>query len=275
MKKETVNLLKKYKILPRKSLGQNFLVEKKALEKIVEALELKKEDRIVEIGAGTGNLTRLILPRVKKLVALELDPGLFKLLEEELGKYPNLILLKENVLKISFGDFFLSLPFKVVGNLPYYLASSLLIKLLEEGAFFMVLTVQKEVAERILSSPGERKRSTLTLLIQAFGEVEKIMDVSPEAFYPSPRVWSTVLRIKRKKEKLPSNYEWFKKVIKASFLSRRKKLGNSLSRGLGIEKEVVEGILKNLGINPELRAEDLTLEEFIRVSKVLYGKNNP
>jgi len=275
VKKETVNLLRKYKILPRKSLGQNFLVEKKVLEKIVEALELKKEDRVVEIGAGTGNLTRLILPRVKKLVALELDPRLFKLLEEELGKYPNLVLLKENVLKISFRDFFLSLPFKVVGNLPYYLASSLLIKLLEEGAFFMVLMVQKEVAERILSSPGERKRGTLTLLIQAFGEVEKIMEISPESFYPSPRVWSTVLRIKRKKGKLPPNYEWFKKVVNASFLSRRKKLRNSLSRGLGIEKEVVEGTLKSLGINPELRAEDLTLEEFIRVSEVLYEKNNP
>ena len=202
-----------------------------------------------------------------------IDEKLCQILEKEVGEYPNLKIICEDITKASFVDRLNNQPekVKIVGNLPYYLASPLLLELVNsEWLEFMVVMIQREVAERIASQPGSKKRGALTVLINYYAEITKIIDVPPQVFIPRPRVGSTVVKIEKKKEHQATNEERFFRLVKTAFSTRRKMLGNTLSRGLGMEKEIVKETLARAGVEWQKRAEELKVEEFVKISNELY-----
>jgi len=261
-------------IRDRKKLGQNFLIDPHIVSRIIKALKLNKEDTVLEIGAGTGVLTEKLIPLVKKVIAVEIDEKLYQILKKEVGEYPNLKIICEDITRASFMDRLNNQreKVKIVGNLPYYLASPLLLELVKsEWPEFMVVMIQREVAERIASQPGSKKRGALTVLINYYAEITKIIDVPPQVFIPRPRVGSTVVKIEKKKEHQARKEERFFRLVKTAFSTRRKMLGNTLSRGLGMEKEIVKETLARAGVEWQKRAEELKVEEFVKISNELYN----
>jgi 16S rRNA (adenine1518-N6/adenine1519-N6)-dimethyltransferase len=274
LRERTEYLWDKYGFIPQKKLGQNFLIDPGIVNRIIKALKLNKKDTVLEIGAGTGVLTERLIPLVKKVIAIEIDEKLCQILKKEVGEYPNLKIICEDITKASFVDRLNNQreKVKIVGNLPYYLASPLLLELVKsEWLEFMVVMIQREVAERIASQPGSKKRGALTVLINYYAEITKIIDVPPQVFIPRPRVGSTVVKIEKKKEHQARKEERFFRLVKTAFSTRRKMLGNTLSRGLGIEKEIVKETLARAGVEWQKRAEELKVEEFVKISNELYN----
>lgn len=272
LREKTEYLWDKYGFTPQKKLGQNFLVDPRIVDRIIEALKLNKEDAVLEIGAGTGVLTERLAPLARKVIAIEIDERLCQILKEEVGEYTNLEVICADVTKISLLDrFHQREKVKVVGNLPYQIASSLILELVKsEWLKFMVVMIQREVAERITSQPGSKKRGALTVLINYYAEITKIIDVPPQVFIPRPGVGSTIIKIEKKKEHQARNEERFFRLVKIAFSTRRKMLGNTLSRGLQIDKEIVKKILARAGVEWQKRAEELKVEEFVKISNELY-----
>ncbi len=270
LKEKTKYLWYKYNFTPRRELGQNFLIDPHIVNKIVETLELTKTDVVLEIGAGTGVLTEKLAQKSEKVVAVEIDEKLCKLLREELRDYKNLEIVCQNITKIPLSERFNSNRLiKVAGNLPYGIASSLLLDLAkQEWIEFMVVMVQREVSERLLAKPGCKKRGALTVLLNYYAIPSKIIDVPPQAFIPFPKVGSTVLKIKKRKEYKAKDESNFSSVVKRAFSLRRKMLVNSLSTG-GLDKDFLREKLAKIRIDGERRAEDLTVEEFILISNSL------
>jgi len=274
LRERTEYLWDKYGFTPQKKLGQNFLIDPHIVSRIIKALKLNKEDTVLEIGAGTGVLTEKLIPLVKKVIAVEIDEKLYQILKKEVGEYPNLKIICEDITRASFMDRLNNQreKVKIVGNLPYYLASPLLLELVKsEWPEFMVVMIQREVAERIASQPGSKKRGALTVLINYYAEITKIIDVPPQVFIPRPRVGSTVVKIEKKKEHQARKEERFFRLVKTAFSTRRKMLGNTLSRGLGMEKEIVKETLARAGVEWQKRAEELKVEEFVKISNELYN----
>ena len=274
LRERTEYLWDKYGFIPQKKLGQNFLIDPGIVNRIIKALKLNKKDTVLEIGAGTGVLTVKLIPLVKKVMAIEIDEKLCRILDKEVGDYPNLKIICEDITKASFVDRLNNQreKVKIVGNLPYYLASPLLLELVKsEWLEFMVVMIQREVAERIASQPGSKKRGALTVLINYYAEITKIIDVPPQVFIPRPRVGSTVVKIEKKKEHQARKEERFFTLVKTAFSTRRKMLGNTLSRGLGMEKEIVKETLARAGVEWQKRAEELKVEEFVKISNELYN----
>lgn len=272
LREKTEYLWDKYGFTPQKKLGQNFLIDPRIVDRIIEALELNKEDAVLEIGAGTGVLTERLAPLARKVIAIEIDERLCQILKEEVGEYTNLEVICADVTKISLLDrFHQREKVKVVGNLPYQIASSLILELVKsEWLKFMVVMIQREVAERITSQPGSKKRGALTVLINYYVKITKIIDVPPQVFIPRPGVGSTIIKIEKKKEYQARNEERFFRLVKTAFSTRRKMLGNTLSRGLQIDKEIVKKILARAGVEWQKRAEVLKVEEFVKISNELY-----
>lgn len=273
LKEKTEYLWDKYGFTPQKKLGQNFLVDPRIVDRIIEALKLNKEDAVLEIGAGTGVLTEKLAPLARKVIAIEIDERLCQILKEEVGEYANLEVICADATKISLFDrFHQQEKVKVVGNLPYQIASSLILELAKsEWLKFMVVMTQREVAERITSPPGSKKRGALTVLINYYVKITKIIDVPPQVFIPRPRVGSTIIKIEKKKEHQARNEERFFSLVKTAFSTRRKMLGNTLSRGLQVDKEIVKKILARAGVEWQKRAEELKVEEFVKISNELYN----
>lgn len=272
LREKTEYLWDKYGFTPQKKLGQNFLVDPRIVDRIIEALKLNKEDVVLEIGAGTGVLTEKLAPLARKVIAIEIDERLCQILKEEVGEYTNLEVICADVTKISLLDrFHQQEKVKVVGNLPYQIASSLILELVKsEWLKFMVVMIQREVAERITSQPGSKKRGALTVLINYYAEITKIIDVPSQVFIPRPGVGSTIIKIEKKKEYQARNEERFFSLVKIAFSTRRKMLGNTLSRGLQVDKEIVKKILARAGVEWQKRAEELKIEEFVKISNELY-----
>lgn len=278
LKEKTEWLWQKYHFTPRKQLGQHFLIDPRVLDRIVESLHLKMHDEVLEIGAGTGTLTERLVQEGIRVLAVEVDEGLCQILEEELKDYPNVKIICEDISQFSLEEQFKG-PFKVVGNLPYQIASSLLLDLVKrENISFLVVMVQREVAERLLSPPGCKKRGILTVLMQHYALIEKIIDAPSHAFIPPPRVASSLLRIERRKMHPPEEAQVIFRVVKAAFSSRRRMLINALSGALRRDKNLIREKLREAGINDKLRAEDLAEEDFLKLSRVLreevYEKKN-
>lgn len=273
LREKTEYLWDKYGFTPQKKLGQNFLVDPRIVDRIIEALKLNKEDVVLEIGAGTGVLTEKLAPLARKVIAIEIDERLCQILKEEVGEYANLEVICADATKISLFDrFHQQEKVKVVGNLPYQIASSLILELAKsEWLKFMVVMTQREVAERITSQPGSKKRGALTVLINYYVKITKIIDVPPQVFIPRPRVGSTIIKIEKKKEHQARNEERFFSLVKTAFSTRRKMLGNTLSRGLQVDKEIVKKILARAGVEWQKRAEELKVEEFVKISNELYN----
>lgn len=278
LKEKTEWLWLKYHFTPKKQLGQHFLIDPRALDKIVESLHLRMHDEVLEIGAGTGTLTERLVQQGIRVLAVEVDEGLCQILKEELKDYPNVKIICEDISQFSLEEQFKG-PFKVVGNLPYQIASSLLLDLIKrENISLLVVMVQREVAERLLSPPGCKKRGALTVLMQHYALIEKIIDVPSHAFIPPPRVASSLLRIERRKIHCPEEAQVIFRVVRAAFSSRRRTLINALSGALRRDKNFLREKLRQAGIDEKLRAEDLAGEDFLKLSRVLreeiYEKKN-
>lgn len=272
LKEKTEFLWYKYNFTPQKKLGQNFLIDPQIVDRIIESLNLSLQDTVLEIGAGTGILTEKLAQKAGKVTGIEIDRKLCDILEGELKNYTNLTILCEDITQISSQEKFDQLQFdKIVGNLPYQIASCLLLDLVKKKWIkFMVVMVQREVAERLLSKPGHKKRGVLTVLMNYYAKVNKIIDVPPQAFIPIPGVASSLLKIERREKKYPAKNESnFSSIVKAAFSSRRKMVGNALSKKLGIDKESLREKLARAGIEWEKRAEDLEVKDFIHISNEL------
>jgi len=268
--KEVKNLLKKYNIYPSRRLGQNFLVNEGVLKKIIKAANLSKEDVVLEVGPGIGNLTLELAKRVKKVIAVEKDRRMCQILKELLEGWNigNVEIVNKDILKLEPKTYNLKpKTYKVVANIPYYLTSPLIRKFLEAKypPKEMILMVQKEVAQRICAKPPDM--SILAVSVQFYAEPKIISFVSKKSFWPSPKVDSATLRITQIHTDRKTDTHRFFKVVRAGFSQPRKQLANNLSNGLKMDKEKVKNwILKN-NIQPSQRAETLNTEDWIKLIK--------
>ncbi len=262
-------ILKKYSIKPSKRLGQNFLIDKNVLKKIIEAAELKPDDIVLEIGPGLGILTLELAKRVKKVIAVEKDRRMCDILFEMLDvrNVRNVEIVNQDILK--FDPYTLNpIPYTLIANLPYYITSPVIRKFLECNITrprYMILMVQKEVAQRICAKPP--RMNILAVAVQFYARPEIINYVSRNSFWPQPKVDSAIIKIIPKP--IPKiNTEKFFQLVKSGFSSKRKMLKNNLSStSLGARK--IEKILKKIGLNPKIRAENLTINDWLR----LYNEN--
>lgn len=269
-------ILKRYDIKPRKSLGQNFLVDHNALEKIVWDAEVGPEDDVLEIGAGLGNLTRLLAVRAKQVTAIEIDDALFPALEAVVRPFSNVLLVKGDFLKIPPKTLFVEDGYIVVANIPYYITSAVIRHLLEADVkpTRIVLTIQREVAERILSQ--DEKMSLLSLSVQIYGEARIASHIPASCFYPEPKVDSSVLIIDiYDAPKLSSEgVGCLFRLAHAAFNQKRKMLRNSLKPAIKGESESVVDVLEAAGIDPRRRPESLSLNEWISLTKTFMQENS-
>ena len=267
----TAALLKRYNLRAHKGLGQNFLQDPLALEKIISAAEIQPSDTVLEIGPGLGSLTRYLAVSAKEVVAVELDENLLPPLKAVLSPHKNIRLIQGDILKLSLKDLNLENDYIVVANIPYYITSAVIRHLLESESKprRMVLTVQKEVAQRICAEPGHM--SLLALSVQVYGKPRIAGHIPANAFFPAPKVDSAVLIVDiytspRIKEELLNA---FFKLIKAGFGQKRKTLRNSLSSGLYISPTETANLLTQVNIDPQRRAETLSIEEWEKLSEIL------
>ena len=261
-------ILKKYRIFPSKRLGQSFLIDKKVLKKIVEVADLSKNDSVLEVGPGIGNLTIELAKKVKKVIAVEKDERMVEILKERLEeeRIKNVEIVNEDILKF-LPSFKLRRSYKVVANIPYYLTSRLIRNLLEakRRPRLIVLMIQKEVAQRICAKPP--KMNLLAVSVQFYSKPEIISFVSKNCFWPRPKVDSAIIKISNiKKQKATKDEKLFFKIVKAGFSHPRKQLINNPSKGLKKNKKIVEEWLLNCGISPDKRAENLSIEEWKRLT---------
>lgn len=264
------HLLRKYGLRPHKGLGQNFLQDPAALEKIASAAEIQPGDTVLEIGPGLGSLTRYLAASAREVVAVELDRHLLPPLKAVLSPYPNVRIIHGDILELSLGDLSLEQNYVVAANIPYYITSAVIRHLLESQPRprRVVLTIQKEVARRICEHPGDM--SLMALSVQVYGQPKIAAQIPAGAFYPAPSVDSAVLVIEIYPAPLiPAELlETFFKLIKAGFSQKRKILRNSLSSGLSISPASAASLLEQAGIDPQRRAETLSIEEWQRLAEI-------
>jgi 16S rRNA (adenine1518-N6/adenine1519-N6)-dimethyltransferase len=268
-------LLQRYDLHPSKGLGQNFLQDQRALQKIIRAANLKPAEAVLEIGAGLGSLTRYLALSVQYVTALELDRKLFPVLESVLAPYKNVRLVQGDILQLNPVDLMEKRDYVVVANIPYYITSPLLRHLLEAGKppQRAVLTVQKEVAERICAGVG--RMSLLALSVQVYGNPSIVSTIPAESFYPPPKVDSAILSIEiHSQPVIPvARLETFFTLIKAGFSQKRKTLRNALSGGLRVTQAESGELLAAAGVDPGRRAETLSLEEWGNLITVFENRN--
>lgn len=278
---ETKFIMKKYNIKANKNLGQNFLVSNDAINQIVNSGEIEKDDLIIEIGPGLGTLTKELLEKAKKVICVELDNKMVEILNERFSLYGNLEILNQDILKTDLKEIIKKeknqnniKDVKIIANLPYYITTPIIMKLLEEKLDLKSITVmiQKEVAERLIATPGEKNTGAITYTVYYYAEAKKITEVPNTSFIPEPEVTSEVIRldIRKKPPVETKNTEMMFKIIKNAFMQRRKTLLNSLTN-TKIFKNKEEGtkILKTLNLNENIRAEELTLKNFAEITDLL------
>ncbi|MCH8741359.1 ribosomal RNA small subunit methyltransferase A [Patescibacteria group bacterium] len=266
-KKDIKIFLKKYKAFPKKRFGQNFLIDKKILRKIMEAAGIGQKDVILEIGSGIGNLTHELARNAKKVIAIEKDMKMVEILKENTKNLKNVKIINSDVLKIPNYQ----LPttsYKIVANLPYYIVSPVIRKFLESGypPKLMVLMVQKEVAQRIIARPPNM--SLLAVSVQFYAKTEIVSYVSKKSFWPQPKVDSAILRItpRTTSGKKSIKTDLFFKIVRAGFSQPRKQIINNLSKCLKINREKTRILLLRNKIQPNQRAETLTLKDWSRLA---------
>lgn len=279
---ETKFIMKKYNITANKNYGQNFLIDENIVNDIITGAQVNKDDLIIEIGPGLGTLTSLLLEKAGKVICVELDKKMINVLKERFILYNNFELLNNDILKVDLNRLISESKtnlknVKVVANLPYYITTPIIMKLLEDKLDLTSITVmvQKEVAERLAGINGGKEIGSITYSINYYTNPEIIINVPRNSFIPAPNVDSAVIKLdilKEPKIKV-SNEELFFKVIKFSFLQKRKTLINSLSNSGLVSKESLEKILNDLNIDLKIRAEQLTLEQFGKISDYIYSNN--
>ncbi len=267
-------------IPPKKRFGQNFLADERVVERIVREVGPRGDETIVEIGPGHGALTARLLESAGRLVAVEFDRDLVPLLDEKFGPRGNFELVNADALAVDFcASIKPAASARVVANLPYYISTAILQKLIEQRACLteMVLMLQREVVERITAPPGSGERGYLSVLVEAYCEAEALFDVPPSAFRPVPKVWSTVVRLRtRERDAVGLADEQFMwRVVSAGFAQRRKTIFNNLRHAPDYLRSQIEtaggagGVLESAGVDPARRAETLTLEEWGKLAYTL------
>ena len=275
----TIEVLHKYNFNFQKKFGQNFLIEPKVLETIVEAAEIGEEDCVLEIGPGIGTMTQYLAEQAGEVVAVEIDKALIPILKDTLSAYSNVTIINADILKLDMEELVREKnggkPVKVVANLPYYITTPIIMQLFESHVPLESITimVQTEVAERMQVGPGTTDYGALSLAVQYYSRPEIVTHVPPSCFMPRPNVGSTVIRLNRY-EKPPvetADEEFMFKLIRASFNQRRKTLVNGLSNasGLNLTKEEVTDALEKMGLPATIRGETFTLEQFARLGSLL------
>lgn len=275
---ETRFIMKKYNIKANKNLGQNFLINEKVVTNIVDCSNIDKQDLVIEIGPGLGTLTKYLLEKAGKVICIELDTKMLQILEDRFSLYNNFELINNDVLKVDLKNIIEKEKaegkiknVKIVANLPYYITTPIIMKLLEEELELESITVmiQKEVADRLIAIPGEKNTGAITYAVYYYATSEAIMEVPNSSFIPEPAVTSKVIKLNIRKEPIvtPKNKEKMFKVIKCAFMQKRKTLLNSLTNNKIFENKN-QGIelLKSLQINENIRPEELTLEQFEKIS---------
>jgi 16S rRNA (adenine1518-N6/adenine1519-N6)-dimethyltransferase len=270
---KTLDVVKKYNFKFTKSLGQNFLKDDTVLDAIIEGAQICSEDNVLEIGPGVGTLTKELLKHSKKVTAIELDSKLIPILEDELKEFSNFHLLNQDILKCDLNSILGEEKVKVVANLPYYITTPVLKRLLygNYNIISIIVMVQKEVGERINAKVGTKNYGGLTLMVQYYSTSSIIKQVPPSSFVPSPKVDSIVLKLELLKEPKVkvNNEEEFFHLIKESFNMRRKTLWNALKSLKFNEEHMKESFIK-ANIDPSRRGETLTIEEFAALSNAIF-----
>ena len=281
---ETKFILNKYNIKANKALGQNFLINEEVVEKIVSCSEITSDDLIIEIGPGLGTLTKYLLEKAGKVICIELDKKMLRILDERFSLYDNFSILNEDVLKVDLKKIIEQEKVnsiknvKVVANLPYYITTPIIMKLLEEKLDLESITVmiQKEVANRLIAIPGNKETGAITYSVYYYAQAKGIMEVPKESFIPEPEVTSKVIKLNIRKD-MPvkvKNEEVMFRIIKSAFMQRRKTLLNALTNTkVFLDKEEGSKILEKLGLDINVRAEKLTLEDYASITnEILEGK---
>lgn len=272
-------ILDEYGFRFTKSLGQNFLIDGNIVRKICDEGHVNKEDDILEIGPGIGTLTEELSIRANKVVAVEIDESLLPILHSTVGRYENIEIVHGDILKVDlkelFNERFEKDSIKVVANLPYYITTPIITRLLEEQLPIdcIIVMVQKEVAERIAASPGSKDYGSLSVFVQYYTEPEIIINVPKNVFMPRPNVDSRVLLLKKRENLYElKDVDMFFKVVRAAFSKRRKTILNSISSGLNVDKDEMKEILARANVSPTERAENLNIEDFSKISSLFPPK---
>jgi len=273
-----------FRAMTRAKLGQHWLVDKRATGRIADAIELREEEACIEIGGGRGALTRVIASRCKRLIVFEIDSGWAEHLRKFAPSWGGNVEVREaDALKIEWDRTALGLepvePLVITGNLPYYITSPLLLRLAYSGLDFRraILLIQKEVAERIASRPSDHSYGRLSVSLGAFLETEILFNIPPAAFKPPPKVTSTLIRMTPRKTPLvePDLVDTFERTVQVAFHMRRKTLKNNLHAGfpeLPVAK--IEDIIQRMGVSPSARAQEVTVEGFVTLSRMLRAEKN-
>lgn len=276
---QTKYIMKKYGITANKKLGQNFLINETVIDTIVNASKVSKQDLIIEIGPGLGTLTEKLLENAGKVICIELDNRMINILKDRFFMYKNFNIINEDVLKVNLKELIKReteneqiKTVKIVANLPYYITTPIIMKLLEEKLDIQSITVmiQKEVADRLTSVPGDKKSGAITYTVYYYAQAEEILTVPNSSFIPEPEVKSEVIKLNLRKEPAikVDNEEKLFKLIKGAFMQRRKTLINAIGNsGLDISKGRMEQILQELNIDTRVRGEALTIEQFAEIAK--------
>ncbi len=278
---ETKFLMNRYHIKANKSFGQNFLISQEIIEAIIDSSDIKKDNLVIEIGPGLGTLTKFLLEKAAKVVAIELDKKMVDILRDRFLLYDNFELFQEDILKTDLERLIDQekkenkiKKVKIVANLPYYITTPILMKLLEEELPLESITVmiQKEVAERLTAIPSQKSTGAITYSVYYYAETKKIKEVPKEAFIPQPKVTSEVIKLNIRKNppiEIEEKQEMFK-IIKCAFSQRRKTLLNALvNTNIFLNKAQGTKILKEIGVNSNIRPENLKLEDYANLTKLI------
>ena len=275
--KETKFIINKYHITANKSLGQNFLISEDAVSSIIESASITKQDLIIEIGPGLGTLTQQLLEKAGKVICIELDTKMVNIITDRFSLYDNIQIINEDILKVNLQELIKKEKqennlqnAKIVANLPYYITTPIIMKLLEDKLDIESITImiQKEVAQRLLAEPGDTLSGAITYGIHYYTIPENVVEVTRDSFIPAPEVDSQVIKLNIRKQppvKVKSEEKLFK-IIKLAFMQRRKTLINALSNGNLYTKTEINQMLEALEIDPKIRGEKLTLEQFAEIA---------
>lgn len=268
--RELRNLLYAHNMRPNKAFGQNFLIDRSILMEIVAAAEIDADDEILEVGAGTGVLTRELAQQARRVVAVELERDMLALLAKTTSYFPNVELIARNLLFLNPVEIFGQAPYKLVANLPYYITAPTFRHFLESAnpPRVLVVMVQQEVAQRIIAQPGDL--SLLAISVQFYGQPRIVARVPASSFYPAPKVDSAILRVDVHADAplTAVERESFFRLVQAGFSERRKQLHNSLTHGLHYKNEIIRAWLAEAGIEASRRAETLSIAEWLQLWRV-------
>ena len=273
----TKKIMRTNSIFAKKSFGQNFLIDDNILEGIVESANVTSEDIVIEIGPGLGNLTHYILEKQAKVIAFEIDNDMIEILNQRFYNSNNLEIVNKDILKVDLASYFEDKKIKVIANLPYYITSPIIFKLLEYRKNIQSITImiQKEVADRIVAMPHSKDYGVLTINTNYIADVKKILNVPNTSFIPAPNVTSAVIQIMPNEQKEIElelkDEEIFKDLVKKSFSARRKKLANSLCNS-GIKymtKQDIDNMINQIGLNNNCRAEEVSIKDYAKMANII------